>query len=98
MEWLSTKRNFFIHETSLWFAIEVTGHTPAYEIVVLKRNVHALTNPDDYIRMEEFRKVHNGFTDALRALSTWIEKRIDQIEAQEMTPVGNARRGNRRLP
>ena len=63
---LNDERNCFIHQTAPWFAIEVTGGTPQYEIVILKRNVHDLEHPEDYVRIEEYRAVHKGFFEALR--------------------------------
>ena len=72
IDFLNDQRNYFVHQTAPWFAIEVTGGDPKYEIVVLKRNTHDLKNPEDYVRFDEYRKVFQGFQEALHALHSWI--------------------------
>jgi len=49
--------------------------------VVLKRNTHDLQNPADYVRIEEYRKVHQGFHEALQALHAWMLKEIGKFES-----------------
>lgn len=82
IDFLNDERNYFVHQTAPWFAIEVTGGTPKYEIVVLKRNTHDLKNPADYVRIEEYRKVQQGFQEALQALHAWMLEEIGKFESR----------------
>ena len=83
IDFLNDERNLFVHQTAPWFAIEVTSGTPPYEIVLLKRNVHNLDDPQNYVRIEQYRAVHKGFLEALDALHAWIFKEIEKIEAKK---------------
>jgi hypothetical protein len=87
IDFLRRARNLFVHRTAPWFAIEVTGGTLQYEIVVLKRNARNLDNPDDYATMEQFRAVQQGFFEALHALRKWILEEIRKIEARTINPL-----------
>ncbi len=82
IDFLNDERNCFIHQTAPWFAIEVTGGTPQYEIVILRRNVHDLEHPKNYVRIEEYRAVHKGFFEALQALHDWIFQEIEKVESK----------------
>ena len=80
IDFLNDQRNYFVHQTAPWFAIEVTGREPKYEIVVLKNLTHDLKNSEDYVRFEEYRKVFQGFQEALHALHAWIIEEVKKFE------------------
>ena len=82
IDFLNDERNCFIHQTAPWFAIEVTGGTPQYEIVILRRNVHDLEHTKNYVRIEKYRAVHKGFFEALQALHDWIFQEIEKVESK----------------
>jgi hypothetical protein len=83
IDFLNDERNLFVHQTAPWFAIEITSGTPQYEVVLLKRNVRNLDDPQSYVRIEQYRAVDKGFREALDALREWIFKEIEKIEAQK---------------
>jgi hypothetical protein len=78
---LSEERNLFIHRKAPWIAIEVTSRSPArYDLLILKSNTRDLANPDDYMRLEDYRTIYQGVIDSTRALNQWIIREIERVE------------------
>lgn len=75
-------RKVLFHETAAWIAIRVISTSPVYfELVICKKDTKDFSDPDDFIRFEELRKIYSGFEDSLPILECWVGKQIAAREA-----------------
>jgi hypothetical protein len=86
-EWLETlaqARNFFLHESAPWPAVQVHNREPLKcELVVLKSNVRDLTDPSTFISKRQLVEITRGLAAAVRGLHQWLSEAITQAEALE---------------
>jgi hypothetical protein len=86
-EWLETlakARNFFLHESAPWPAVQVHSREPlSCELVVLKSNVRALTDPSTFISKRQLVEITRGLTAAVWGVQQWLRESIAKAEASE---------------
>lgn len=86
IEELRANRILFFHDTAPWIAVYVDSLQPLkLELVVLKKNVHDFTNPDDYFHFQKLREIYAGFTSSLDALAEFVKDEIRLFEEAEQT-------------
>jgi hypothetical protein len=83
-EWISLLRKervVFFHDTAPWIVFEVKDNGPfKYHLVVLKRNARDLSNPEDYVRLHEYRAILLGFERSMEFLAGWLIEHIEKLE------------------
>lgn len=78
IQWLRTNRNAFIHDTAPWIALDVASLQPfKAEVVLLKRDVSTLANPDDFLHIDDCRSIIEGFRKSFGGLEQWLAEEID---------------------
>jgi len=83
IEKLKEYRKLFFHQTAPWIAVKIiSGHPLRFELVVLKKNVKEIKEPDDYISFNELRSIYHGFVSSMKALRFWIQGKIEEFEAK----------------
>lgn len=81
---LRDHRILFFHRTAPWIAVEVVSREPLeIELVILKKTVQELDNPEDYIKFEQLRSIYQGFIASLDATYQWLIEKIEEFEAGE---------------
>jgi hypothetical protein len=86
-EWLDAlakARNFFLHESAPWAAIQVDNREQLRcELVVLKSNVRDLTDPTTFIPKRQLVGITQGLTTAVWGIHKWLSESIANAEASE---------------
>ncbi len=78
---LQDERKLFFHDTAPWLALAITdSHDSPYELLVVRRNVAELTNPNDYARLSEYNDIYAGLAKALNAFQRYAISEIDRFE------------------
>lgn len=65
--WFSTlagHRNFFIHEAAPYIAIDISGGTEKYELLIMKEHLKIFENNDKFIKLSELNEIVQGFMKA----------------------------------
>lgn len=81
MEWLKKLeewRHHFTHSGTPWIAV-CLDQEPAYDLLVMKSNVHDFTDAETFFRLSELNEVLRGFMEALRLVQQRI---VDVASAQ----------------
>lgn len=74
---LADQRKLFFHNTAPWVALKITNRSPfRAELLVLRRNVHDLTDTESVILFERLRAIHNGLGKSLTRLQQWLILRV----------------------
>ncbi len=81
---LEKLRNLFIHNTAPWLAVKRISDQPVrFDLVLLKKNVRTFDNPDEWVELDEYRKIHSGFTESLPVYLQWLRVHIEEFEKRE---------------
>lgn len=80
---LRGERIRFFHQTTPWIALEVAGGAPKYGLLILRRNTHDLSDPNDYARFDEYRTILRAFADSMQVLHQWVVRQIEDYEQRE---------------
>jgi hypothetical protein len=80
---LRKERVLFFHHTAPWVAFEIDRvRRPKYRLVILKRNARDLSNPNDYVRVDEYRAILRGFEASMAFLRGWVLEQIDRADVR----------------
>ena len=80
---LRTHRNVFVHETAPWPALEIVSIAPLRaELVLLKKNVKDLREPQTYLHIDQCRRMYSGFLATFPILEDWLTAEIRSFEAR----------------
>ncbi len=78
---LKSERVWFFHHTAPWIVFEVERGEPfKYQLVVLRKNARDLSNPEDYVRLHEYRSILHGFERSMEFLAGWLVEHIERVE------------------
>jgi hypothetical protein len=61
---LTGHRNFFIHEAAPYIAIDISGGTGNYELLIMKENLKNFKNKDKFLKLSELNEIVQGFINA----------------------------------
>jgi hypothetical protein len=70
-------RHHFTHGGTPWIAVCI-DQEPAYDLLVMKSNVHDFTNAETFFRLSELNQVLKGFMEALKLVQQRI---VDEAAA-----------------
>lgn len=65
-EWfqlLDNARNYFIHESSAYFAIDISNDQ--HDILIMKENVDDFNDPDTYFLLSDLKNIYSNFVNSL---------------------------------
>jgi hypothetical protein len=86
-EWLDTlieSRNFFLHQSAPWLALQIDGRDPLVcTLIVLKSNVRDLSDPNTFISKLALVGITRGMTRAVWGIQEWLSEAIVKDEASE---------------
>jgi hypothetical protein len=81
LQLLAKDRNLFIHEKAPWLALEVKSRHPLRcSLLVLKRNTKDAADPQDFVRLEDYHTIYNGFASSMVAAQKWLTAQVDQAK------------------
>lgn len=78
---LKDARILFFHETAPWLAIQIDQVDKRHNPVLLKKNVIALENPEDFIEFSTLREIFEGFIDSATELHRFVLEQIRDSES-----------------
>lgn len=85
MEWfekLKDWRHHFMHCGTPWIAV-CLDQEPAYDLLVMKSNIHDFNNAETFFRLSELNQVLKGFMEALRLVQ---ERIVNDAAAVRVSP------------
>ena len=63
-EWfqeLDSQRNFFMHETAPYFAVDISKGLGKYDLLIMRENIKVFNDHSKFIKMSEINSVVQGF-------------------------------------
>ena len=81
---LTAARNFFLHESAPWLALQIEGREPLIcTLVILKRNVRDLTDPASFVSKRALVGLTRGLTQTVWGLQDCLSEAIAKAAASE---------------
>ena len=69
---LDAHRNFFMHNGTPYFAVDLSNAPERYDLLIMKENLRAFEDETKFVRLSELRDIVEGFAHSKRVLQEYL--------------------------
>lgn len=83
VDFIRDNRNFLLHLTAPWTALEVHQRDPLrVSLLVMKKNIAEFDDPTEFITTQQLVTSISGLREAVPVVRRWLEGQLEEVEAE----------------